>query len=135
MSESGSSERRTEQRYCHRAGRPLMWRLEGSGRRRRAWLRNISLSGLSFVSQGARHPKQGQEIDVLYQDARSLGTYRIVRVSKAGRRTAVVACCRDKLVLSPLIAPAQPITDHARATADASTKFQPATNKSTIKPV
>ncbi|MEX2214495.1 MAG: PilZ domain-containing protein [Phycisphaeraceae bacterium] len=103
MGLSEHSDRRGEQRFFHRSGQPLSWRPHIGGRRHRAWLRNISLSGISFVSQGSRHPAVGQEVDITYEGMRALGDYRVVRVENVGKQTAVIGCARDAGVPSPLM--------------------------------
>lgn len=92
MSESVSSNRRSEPRYYYRSGEPISWRADqASTRTRGGWLSNVSKNGAAFLMQGKNAPEVGDDVELTCDDGNQR-LYNVVRTVAYGRDTVLVGC-------------------------------------------
>ncbi len=114
-----ASNRRGERRFCMGSGQTLKWRkVQAGARGRQGWLRDISITGLSFIANAGRSPHVGQEVGIKSESGKKLGEYHVVRVHPSAGGLVIVGCRKGPATRAPLQMP-RPSVDVARQTVNA----------------
>lgn len=94
MSSSGNTDRRTATRRTS-SGELLGWSAAGDGLRHQGWVRDVSASGVAFVTEQCALPRLQQRIEVHRKVAHESGRYRVRRCESLSNDVWLVAAERD----------------------------------------
>lgn len=88
--------RRKEWRYYYKSGCALAWCRDGKARRRRrGWLNETSMSGLSFYVETTKRPSVGDDIVINDWEGTDVILCHVVRVMPLDKEMSLVGCRKD----------------------------------------